>query len=190
MIGSALSSTFHGRDVFSPAAAHLARGDDWTQVGPEIRALVRLKIPAARSDAKGISGEVLALDEPFGSLISNIGAEEFRKLGYSLGDRVRVILDHRGVLVPYVKTFSDVPIGAPLLYIDSRGRIGLAVNRGSFSRNYKVSPPLPIFIPRKRGARVRHHRGGKPLHQIDGMNRLVHQRPAAVEFELSLPAPR
>ena len=44
MIGAKLSSTFHGRDIFSPAGAHLARGDDWTQAGPELQAatLVRL----------------------------------------------------------------------------------------------------------------------------------------------------
>jgi S-adenosylmethionine hydrolase len=149
MIGSALSSTFHGRDIFSPAAAHLARGEDWTQAGLEIKQLVRLKVAAAQVDSKGISGEILALDDPFGSLISNISAGDFYKLGYSLGDRVSVTLDHTQMSVPYVKTFSDVPIGKPLLYIDSRGRMGLAINRGSFSKTYRVRPPLPIFIPRK-----------------------------------------
>src|SRR5713226_170618 len=48
MIGSKLSSTFHGRDIFSPVGAHMARGDDWTAVGPEVpvRALVRLDLKA------------------------------------------------------------------------------------------------------------------------------------------------
>src|SRR5580700_9759759 len=50
MIGAALSSTFHGRDIFSPVGAHLARGDDWTQVGPELNVakLVRLDITPAK----------------------------------------------------------------------------------------------------------------------------------------------
>jgi len=42
MVGAKISSTFHGRDIFSPVGAHIARGDDWTQVGPEVKELVRL----------------------------------------------------------------------------------------------------------------------------------------------------
>src|SRR6266481_2023053 len=50
MIGGALSSTFHGRDIFSPVGAHLARGEDWTQVGPEMAAnqLIRLDVAPSR----------------------------------------------------------------------------------------------------------------------------------------------
>src|SRR5271170_1133235 len=57
MIGAALSSTFHGRDIFSPAGAHLARGDDWTSVGPEldVAKLVRLDIAPAKLDEHGLS---------------------------------------------------------------------------------------------------------------------------------------
>src|SRR3984885_10702332 len=60
MIGSKLSSTFHDRDIFSPAGAHIARGDDWTQAGPavDVAQLVRLDIHAATVDAKGLRGEV------------------------------------------------------------------------------------------------------------------------------------
>src|SRR5215470_6258974 len=65
MIGAALSSTFHGRDIFSPVGAHLARGDDWTQVGPELKHLVRLEMKAASLDEKGLHGEVIATDGPF-----------------------------------------------------------------------------------------------------------------------------
>src|SRR5215472_381916 len=76
MIGSKLSSTFHGRDIFSPVGAHLARGDDWTQVGPElpIEQLVRLKLTAAIVDASGLHGEVIATDGPFGNLVTNVNA--------------------------------------------------------------------------------------------------------------------
>src|SRR5882724_2711229 len=64
MIGAALSSTFHGRDIFSPAGAHLAHGEDWTQVGPEvdINKLVRLNLTAAKLDEHGLLGEVIATD--------------------------------------------------------------------------------------------------------------------------------
>src|SRR6202008_3563891 len=59
MIGDNISSTFHGRDIFSPAAAHLAAGEDWTFVGPEMKELGRLQPREAKTDAKGITGEVI-----------------------------------------------------------------------------------------------------------------------------------
>jgi len=149
MVGKAVSSTFHGRDIFSPVGAHLARGDDWTQVGPEVQKLVRLNIQAARLDEKGIAGDITALDTPFGNLISNIEADEFLKLGYARGDQVRVRLGDREMVLPFVKTFSDVALGKPLLYVDSRGHLALAVNQGDFSRAYGAKPPLKLFIPRK-----------------------------------------
>jgi S-adenosylmethionine hydrolase len=53
------------------------------------------------------------------------------------------------VVLPFVRTFSDVALGKPLLYIDSRGHVALAVNQGSYSAMYRVTPPIAIFIPRK-----------------------------------------
>jgi S-adenosylmethionine hydrolase len=123
MIGSKLSSTFHGRDIFSPAGAHVARGDDWTKVGPEmtLASMVRLDLKAPRMDDRGISAEVIATDGPFGNLVTNLSAEQFLKLGYKLGEEVSVKIGDRQMKVKFVKTFSDVPVGQPLIYIDSRG---------------------------------------------------------------------
>jgi S-adenosylmethionine hydrolase len=149
MIGDKISSTFHGRDIFSPAAAHLAAGDDWTGVGPEAKDLVRLQPRAATVEEKGITAEVIALDDPFGSLVTDIQGDDFKKLGYSLGEMVPLKIDKKPYTIPYVKTFMDVPIGHPLLYIDSRGRVGIALNEQDFSKINKVSPPAPVFIPRK-----------------------------------------
>jgi S-adenosylmethionine hydrolase len=149
MIGDKVSSTFHGRDIFSPAAAHLAEGEDWTTAGPELKVLVRLQSHAATIDAKGIAGEVIGIDDPFGSLITDISAAQFKELGYSLGEKVTVKIGNKPYTMPYVKTFMDVPIGQTLLYVDSRGRVGVALNERDFSKTYKVSPPVPIFIPRK-----------------------------------------
>jgi S-adenosylmethionine hydrolase len=150
MIGAALSSTFHGRDIFSPAGAHLARGDDWTSVGPEldVSKLVRLDIALAKLDDHGLSGEVIATDGPFGNLVTNISGDDFLKLGYARGRTVHVTIGKDELDMPFVHTFSDVPLKQPLLYIDSRGRLGLAVNQESFAATYGVKPPVTIFIPR------------------------------------------
>jgi len=152
MIGAALSSTFHGRDIFSPVGAHLVRGDDWTGVGPEldVSKLVRLDIAPARLDERGLSGEVIATDGPFGNLVTNISGDDFLKLGYARGRAVHVTIGKNEMDIPFVRTFSDVPLNKPLLYIDSRGHLGLAVNQGSFAAMYGAKPPVAIFIPRAR----------------------------------------
>jgi len=149
MIGSKLSSTFHGRDIFSPVGAHMARGDDWTAVGPEVpvRALVRLDLKAATVDERGLSAEVIATDGPFGNLVTNVDADEFLKLGYQRGQEVPVKLGEKEMKIKFVRTFSDLPAGEPLLYIDSRGHLGLAVNQGSFAADYLIKPPVALFIP-------------------------------------------
>ena len=149
MIGSGISSTFHGRDIFSPVGAHLAAGADWTQVGPALPHLVRLQLVPARAAADGITGQVIALDGPFGNLITNISGAEFLKLGYSHGAAVRIQLGGKNMEVPFVATFGDVRAGAPLAFIDSRGRFSLAVNQGNFARTYNVQPPLSLFVARK-----------------------------------------
>ncbi|MGB6633058.1 MAG: SAM-dependent chlorinase/fluorinase [Terriglobales bacterium] len=149
MVGAKISSTFHGRDIFSPVGAHVARGDDWTQVGPVVKQLIRLDLKPATVDDKGLTGEVIALDGPFGNIVTNISAEDFMKLGYQHGDKVKITIAGREVEMPFVRTFSDVPLKQPLLYIDSRGRASFALNQASFAAVYGVDPPQPIFIARK-----------------------------------------
>jgi S-adenosylmethionine hydrolase len=149
MIGDNISSTFHGRDIFSPAAAHLAAGEDWMLAGPEVSELTRLNPRVATVEEKGISGTVIGLDDPFGSLITDIEGDDFKKLGYALEDKVTLKIDKKQYTLPYEKTFMGVPVGQPLLYIDSRGRVAIAINQGDFSKKFHVTPPVPIFIPRK-----------------------------------------
>ncbi len=149
MVGAKISSTFHGRDIFSPVGAHVARGDDWTLVGPAVKQLVRLDLKPATVDDKGLTGEVIALDGPYGNLITNIGADDFQKLGYQLGDKLKVNIAGHEIEMPLVRTFSDVPLKQPLLFIDSRGRASFAVNQSNFATMYKIDPPQPVFIPRK-----------------------------------------
>ena len=149
MIQAPISSTFHGRDIFSPVAAHLAAGWDFKLVGPEVPQLVRLNPKSSVTTDKGIEGEIIGLDDPFGSLISDIPGDEFKNLGYRLGDKIIVELNKKSITLPYVKTFMDVPVGDSILYIDSRGRVGLAVNQGNYSKKFNITPPATLFIPHK-----------------------------------------
>lgn len=151
MIGSGISSTFHGRDIFSPAAAHVARGDDWTQAGPalDVAKLVKLDIREATMNAAGLHGEVIGTDGPYGNLVLNVPAETFARLGYKLGDAVPVTLDGKPYEIPFVKTFSDVPVGKNLFYIDSRGRLSIGIDQGNFAETYKVGEGAQLTIPKK-----------------------------------------
>jgi len=140
------SSTFHGRDVYSPVAAHLARGEDWTQVGPPLTTFTRLEVPRAVIDAGGIRGLIVALDGPFGNLVTNVDAEDFRRLGYRYGDLVRVGIGAAEFAVPFAATFGAVAPGKPLLFIDSRGRVSLAINQGNFAQEHGIAPPVELTI--------------------------------------------
>jgi S-adenosylmethionine hydrolase len=149
MIGTKRSSTFHGRDIFSPVCAHVARGDDWTKVGSEmaVKDLVRLDWKVAKVDESGLTATVIATDGPFGNLVTNVDGDDFLKLGYQRGQEVPVKVNDKEMKLKFVKTFSDVPVNQPLLYIDSRGHLGLAVNQNSFAATYGIKPPATLFIP-------------------------------------------
>jgi S-adenosylmethionine hydrolase len=151
MIGSGISSTFHGRDIFSPAGAHVARGDDFTQAGPalDVTKLVRLELKNATVDSSGLHGQVIGTDGPFGNLVLNVPSETFFKLGYRIGDHVPVTLAGKSYTFPLVKTFSEVPVGKELFYIDSRGRLSLGINQRNFSETYKVGEGAELSIPKK-----------------------------------------
>jgi S-adenosylmethionine hydrolase len=162
MIQAAVSSTFHGRDIFSPAAAHLAEGWDYTIAGPEVSQLVRLTPKSASVEDKGIAGGVIGLDDPFGSLITDITREDFETLGYALDDKVTVQINKKPVTLPYVKTFMNVAVGDSLLYIDSRGRVAIAINQGNYSKKFAVEPSATVFIPKKTVASPRLTKLTKP----------------------------
>jgi hypothetical protein len=151
MIGTGISSTFHGRDIFSPAGAHAARGEDMAQAGPalDLSKLVRLDLHNATIDATGLHGQVIGTDGPYGNLVLNVPAETFAQLGYKLGDQVPITLDGKSHVFPLVKTFSDVPVGKELFYIDSRGRLSLGINQRNFSETYKVGEGAELTIPEK-----------------------------------------
>lgn len=149
MLNPQVSSTFHGRDIFSPAAAHLAEGWDFTMAGPVVPQPVQLTEKVSSTSERGIDGDIIGLDDPYGSLITDIPGEEFKKLGYEFGDKIMVQLNKKPLTVPYVRTFMDVPVAEALLYVDSRGRVGLALNQRNFSQVNKITPPGTLFIPRK-----------------------------------------
>lgn len=124
-----VSGTFHGRDVFAPVAARLARGVDLSAMGAPLKDPVRLHVPEPRTEDEVLIGEVLRVDR-FGNLITNIGANV---LGNFLGAARPLIragsLELRGV----DHSYSAKGEGEPLALIGSSGRLEISVNRGRAS---------------------------------------------------------
>lgn len=130
-----VSSTFHGRDVFAPAAAHLARGALLESLGPEVdpAGLVRLELARPRVERGRIQATVMAVDR-FGNVRLNVTAADLAAARIGRGDTVEIEAAPRRCTALVARTFADVGPGEPILYEDSAGSIALAINRGSAAR--------------------------------------------------------
>jgi hypothetical protein len=150
------TSTFHGRDVFAPVAAHLASGTPLEGVGPaiEVASLVRLPWSVTALVDGALETGVDYIDT-FGNVKLGARADELRSgLGDPiLGEALRLTLGahRRPVSVPWVRTFGDAPVGAAVLYDDSFGRLSLAVNQGSAATDLGLALDDPVSIRRAAG---------------------------------------
>jgi S-adenosylmethionine hydrolase len=121
------SAVFHGRDLFGPAGAHLARGLPLEEVGPVVADPVRLALARPRRASDGWEGRVLSADR-FGNLVTNLLEADLVALAGRELSALEVVLDER--VLPLVRTYSDVPEGQACALVGSSGRLELAVNRG------------------------------------------------------------
>ncbi|EHJ56292.1 hypothetical protein HMPREF9318_01113 [Streptococcus urinalis FB127-CNA-2] len=141
-----LSYTFHGRDVYAFTGAKLASGHiSFEEVGPElsVEEIVELPVVETQISEDDVRGSIDILDVRFGSLWTSITREEFYSLKPEFGDRFEVTIFNNDMLVyqnqvTYGKSFADVRIGQPILYINSLYRVGLAINQGTFAKAYNV----------------------------------------------------
>jgi len=122
-----VSATFHGRDIFAPTAAHLATGTPVDLVGPELdpQQLVRLPSPVARLHGEMVEAEISSIDR-FGNVQLVCGDIA----GWALGQPL--VVEGGGAQVPAVRatTFGAVAPGETLVYVDSAGRLAVAVHGG------------------------------------------------------------
>jgi S-adenosylmethionine hydrolase len=136
-----ISRVFHGRDVFSPTAAHLVNGFRFEDVGRQIEP--RSLEPPPHTDAQRTQGQWLArviFVDKFGNAHLNIDLRDWQSLAPASGSSVDVVLaGDRRITVDHVDTFGHAPLGAPIIVSDNDGRPSLAVNRGSFASSYGVS---------------------------------------------------
>ena len=164
-----VSRTFHGRDVFAPAAAHLAAGVDPAELGPELgpERLVRLERPAVRAGTGRAGGSVVAVDH-FGNLALDLRRGDLERVGVAVGDPVEVRVGGRAHRVVVAETFASVPAGDLVLHEDSFGSLAVAVNQGRAADRLGVGAGDPVEIvrvsePDRGGPGDR--QGGPPVHR-------------------------
>ncbi len=143
---SELSYTFHGRDVYAYTGARLA-SDTITmeQVGPklDLDEIVQLELFGCKTIENGVMGQIDILDVRFGSLWTSIPYEEFKKCDFKFGDNILVKIYNRDHIVytgtiNYGKSFADVPVSTPIIYMNSAYHIAVAINQGSFAKAYGI----------------------------------------------------
>jgi len=143
---SELSYTFYGRDVYAYTGARLASGKiSFEEIGPKIseEEIVMLELYGCERIENGIRGYIDILDVRFGSLWTSIPYEDFRACGFEIGDDILVEIFHndRKVYsnkVNYGKSFADVEINVPLIYMNSVYDMAVAINQGDFSKAYGI----------------------------------------------------
>jgi len=140
-----ISSTFHGRDVFGPVAAHLASGFPVEKVGPRLETLVRLESKKPRVEGGTVIGEVTLVDE-YGDVLTNILRKDLEQAGIRKGDTLRVRIGDREVLAPFLKTYGDVPEGRPVCMISSGEVFEAAINQGDLGKSIGARRGDPVTV--------------------------------------------
>ncbi|WML41364.1 S-adenosyl-l-methionine hydroxide adenosyltransferase family protein [Neobacillus sp. OS1-2] len=140
------SYTFHGRDVYAFTGARLASNlIPFEQVGPEVPVDSLIELPMAEPSITNqvLTGHIDILDIRFGNLWTNIDRVLFKDLSAGYGDSFEVTIenDTRQVyknIMTFGRTFADIHLGEPLLYVNSLDKIGVALNQGSFAKAYHI----------------------------------------------------
>jgi S-adenosylmethionine hydrolase len=145
---SPTSATFHGRDVFAPAAAHLANGTPLEELGPAVVDPVLLDLPEPRETERGLEAHVLHVDR-FGNLITDLKQHRLAEWLGSCDRRQVVIEAGQARLEGLQDHYETVAQGRPLAVIGSTGRLEIAVNRGSASDQLRLTQGDTIVLRKK-----------------------------------------
>jgi len=140
-----VSRTFHGRDIFSCAAAYLAKGIPPEEFGSEISEIITPEFARAKIIGDEVVGEIIHIDS-FGNLISNISTEELGRMNIKDGDMIKVKIRDCIMDLRVCSAYDEVPIGSPLTIIGSSNFLELSINQGNAAKTLglKVGDTLRI----------------------------------------------
>ena len=142
-----VSPVFHGRDIFTPAAAYLSKGINVEEFGKEIKEEELTKAPyeEALIEEDKIYAKIISINK-FGSLHLNITHAAWDSFNIKLNNEIDFKIKNKNIKMPFVITFGDVEKGKPLIIKDDYGRIEVALNQDSFTKKYKVKIGDDILI--------------------------------------------
>jgi len=140
-----VSRTFHGRDIFSCAAAHLANGVPPADFGPKIDNPVVPQFAQPRFFADEIIGEVIHIDG-FGNVITNISLNDLGKMGIKEGGEITINLNGKMMKLRLCLAYGEVSTGDPLSIIGSSGFLEVAVNQGNAAQELNVETGDPVRV--------------------------------------------
>ncbi len=140
-----VSSTFHGRDIFAPAAAWLSVGTPITSLGPTIREMKQLLIASPTQRGKTLVGEVIYVDG-FGNLVTNIDRATLENFGASFRAASLLVRIGKGTPMEIFQAYGDVPSGAPLATLGSFELLEIGVRDGSAASRFGLSEGAPVSV--------------------------------------------
>jgi S-adenosylmethionine hydrolase len=142
-----VSATFHGRDLFAPVAARLARGEPLAEAGEPIEPveLVPLELPRPRRDGDGLAATVVGVDG-FGNVALLADHTDLARVGLRIGDPVAVTAGEAQLTATYARTFADVDPGGALVYEDAARLIAVAINTGDAAATLAVRPGQAVVL--------------------------------------------
>jgi S-adenosylmethionine hydrolase len=141
-----VSFVFHGRDIFSPAAAHLAKGVALNQLGTAFSDPIQIQLPKPQRTETGWRGEVIHIDH-FGNIASNIRIEN---LGEAIQRKEKIVVRIQGIEINgMVDTFGERPVNDLVALLGSTGNLIVSVVNGNAAAKLgvKVGDPLEAIVP-------------------------------------------
>jgi len=137
------SSTFHGRDIFAPVAAHLAAGKSLDTVGPKAEKIFRLPRNTATVMPNLAKGLVVFVDH-YGNILTNIPGSELAKL--KSGQLLNLTIKGKPVPVPFLRTYAEAPDDRPFALVNSDGEFEIAIAKGNAAKKLGVGPGDPVVL--------------------------------------------
>lgn len=144
--------TFHGRDVFAPAAGVLASGEATIdQLGPELSgdAVTPLLLPLTETDETMVSGEAWWVDR-FGNVQTNISPEDLQQIGLEVGDTLAVRVGAAIHEIKWVSSYAEVGEREPLVHVDSAGLMAIAIRSGRAAEELSLAEGLAVSLGERR----------------------------------------
>lgn len=139
-----ISNTFHGRDIFTPVAAHILKGVYFEEIGPKINDYIDLDFGKPTKTMDKIIGKIIYIDD-FGNIITNIRKEDMINQNVN---KINTILKDKKIEIPYVESYGFVKKGQTLATIGSSTHFEISINQGDAAKKYnaKIGDQVEIML--------------------------------------------